>query len=114
MIRMYADGGIYHQRICVYEEEMDKYHVEVHEEAQTNNQLEYLGLLKAISLISKIRETITVSSAADMDIVMDSQLVVRQINGKYKVRNQQLMPYYEKARQALEDADIPVLSLIHI
>jgi ribonuclease HI len=49
----------------------------------TNNQAEYqaviLGLEKAIEL-----------DVSDIEVVMDSELAVKQINGEYKVKNEDL------------------------
>ncbi len=58
----------------------------------TNNQAEYqaiiAGLEKAVGMGAK---TITVKS--------DSELVVNQINGRYKIKNTGLRPLYLKAAQ---------------
>lgn len=56
----------------------------------TNNRAEYtaviLGLQRALEL-----------GGREVDVYMDSQLVVRQMEGVYKVRNAQLRPLYEQA-----------------
>lgn len=58
----------------------------------TNNQAEYraiiLGLKKAIAL-----------GARFIEVRSDSELVVRQINGGYRVRNSALMPLYQQVKQ---------------
>jgi ribonuclease HI len=60
--------------------------------ATTNNQAEYLaiiaGLEKAISLGVK-----------NVSVKSDSELVVKQINGFYKVKNTVLRPLYQKVVQ---------------
>jgi ribonuclease HI len=57
--------------------------------ATTNNQAEYQaiisGLEKAISL-----------GAKNVTIKSDSELVVNQINGRYKIKNTALRPLYQK------------------
>lgn len=55
----------------------------------TNNQAEYMAVIAALE---------KALSAGVEEVVMfaDSQLVVRQLNGQYKVRNQQLKPFFDK------------------
>jgi len=58
----------------------------------TNNQAEYRAIItameKAISL-----------GAKQVDILSDSQLVVRQINGTYRVKKTTLKPLYQQVKQ---------------
>lgn len=56
----------------------------------TNNQAEYHGLLYALREARRI-------GATKLDIQADSELLVRQINGQYKVKNEGLRPLYERA-----------------
>lgn len=60
----------------------------------TNNYAEYQALIHALK-IAQERE------AESVEIRMDSELVVKQINGQYKVRNAMLRPLYEEAQQLL-------------
>src|SRR6185369_16732858 len=43
------------------------------------------------------------AGADDIDVVSDSQLMVRQINGEYRVKSPDLMPLYEEARERLSE-----------
>ncbi len=57
----------------------------LHEHAEflgvhTNNYAEYRGLIAAINKVIEL-------GADEAEFVMDSQLVIRQMTGKYKVRN---------------------------
>ncbi|QQE12271.1 ribonuclease HI family protein [Planctomycetota bacterium] len=61
----------------------------------TNNSAEYNGLLLCLQIAGEI-------GATDLLIHSDSQLMVRQINGEYKVKSADLKPLYTKA-----------LSLVH-
>ena len=58
----------------------------------TNNQAEYqaiiMGLEKAIGL-----------GAKNVKVMSDSELVVKQMNGQYKVKNTELRPLYQKVVQ---------------
>ncbi len=54
----------------------------------TNNQAEYqslkFGLQEALAM-----------GAEEVDVYMDSQLVIRQLSGQYKIKNRDLMPHFE-------------------
>ena len=60
----------------------------------TNNEAEYLGLLAAI-------EEARQHGADELDIFMDSELVVNHVLGRYAVKAANLRPHYEKAMEAL-------------
>lgn len=60
----------------------------------TNNQAEYKALIRALEYAVAI-------GGGSLDIRSDSELVVRQIAGQYRVKNPGLKPLYEKARQLL-------------
>lgn len=62
---------------------------------QTNNAAEYAGLLAALDLLARAK-------ADPIEIVSDSQLMVRQINGEYRVKAPQLKVFYMEARRRLE------------
>jgi len=57
----------------------------------TNNVAEYAGLLEAL-------ETAHAEGASEVEIVSDSELLVKQMLGVYKVRHPNLLPMYEKAK----------------
>lgn len=60
----------------------------------TNNVAEYTGLLKALSAAKQ-------AGAKTIDVFSDSQLIVRQINGQYRVKSQKLKDLYAKCAQLL-------------
>ena len=57
----------------------------------TNNVAEYSGLLAAL-------ETAQHEGATEVEIVSDSELLVKQMLGKYRVKHPNLIPLYERAR----------------
>ena len=57
----------------------------------TNNVAEYSGLLEAL-------ETAIAEGATEVEIVSDSELLVKQMLGVYKVRHPNLLPLYERAK----------------
>ncbi len=68
----------------------------------TNNQAEYSGLLEGIKYALK-------NGYKDIDIYMDSELVVKQIKGEYKVKDQGL-----KEMKAQVDLLFPLLGMYTI
>ena len=60
----------------------------------TNNVAEYNGLLEALALASSRR-------AADVELLADSELVVKQVRGEYKVRHPDLIPLHAQAMRLI-------------
>ncbi len=60
----------------------------------TNNEAEYLGLLAAI-------EAARQQGADELEIFMDSELVVNHVLGRYAVKAANLRPHYERVMEAL-------------
>jgi ribonuclease HI len=65
---------------------------------KTNNVAEYTALVKALEHAARL-------GARRLDIRTDSDLMVNQLNGSYKVKNEGLRPYYERARLLLREFD---------
>jgi len=60
----------------------------------TNNVAEYRGLLEALGLALQ-RE------AQQVEILADSELIVRQVNGQYRVRHPDLKPLHAEAMRRI-------------
>lgn len=60
----------------------------------TNNVAEYLAVLEGIELASDLDPDILVLRA-------DSQLLIRQLEGRYRVKAPHLQPIYRKVREGL-------------
>jgi len=58
----------------------------------TNNQAEYSAIIAALESAINL-------GASQVDMYSDSELVVRQINGRYRVKNASLKPLYQKVKQ---------------
>ena len=58
----------------------------------TNNQAEYRAVIAALKEALKL-------GAGEADIYLDSELVVKQINGSYRVRNAALKPLYLEVKE---------------
>jgi len=57
----------------------------------TNNVAEYQALLAGLKAAARL-------GAADVTIVSDSELLVRQMNGQYRVKSEHLRPLHEEAQ----------------
>ena len=58
----------------------------------TNNQAEYKGVLQAIKKAKELK-------AKELTFYLDSELIVKQMNGQYRVKNRDLIPLYMKIRK---------------
>ncbi|MFH1850794.1 MAG: ribonuclease HI family protein [Candidatus Neomarinimicrobiota bacterium] len=64
----------------------------------TNNEAEYRSLIKGLELAAE-------QGFAAVNVFMDSELVVRQINGQYQVKNERMKPLYRQATTLLQKFD---------
>ena len=71
----------------------------------TNNQAEYEGVIYALELAGQL-------GAKKLEIRMDSELVVRQLEGSYKVKNEGLKRRYARACELV--AEFQSVALTHI
>jgi ribonuclease HI len=60
----------------------------------TNNVAEYAGLLDALEVAHE-------EGARELEIVSDSELLVKQMLGIYRVKHPNLLPMYQKAKSML-------------
>ena len=72
----------------------------------TNNQAEYAGLIAGIAWVVEHHPD------AELEIVMDSLLIVNQIKGLFKVKNPDLQRRYHEARGLL--AKLPSWTIRHV
>lgn len=61
---------------------------------QTNNYAEYMGLLAALQYAVE-------HGTRALEVISDSELLVKQINGQYKVRNLTLLELYKHAKSLI-------------
>lgn len=60
----------------------------------TNNVAEYTGLVKALEAAAQI-------GSEQLSVFSDSELLVRQINGQYRVKSEHLRPLFQQAMSLL-------------
>ncbi len=71
----------------------------------TNNQAEYAGAIAALEAAAGL-------GAGEVELRMDSELVVRQISGRYRVRNPGLRPLYNRVLALRQQ--IGRLTVVHV
>jgi len=64
----------------------------------TNNVAEYRGAIAAVEAAIEL-------GATELELNMDSQLIVRQIEGSYRVRNAGLRPLFRTLQDLLNQLD---------
>ena len=64
----------------------------------TNNVAEYRALLRGIELAAA-------HGATEVELIGDSELVVRQVEGRYKVKNEGMKELHAQAKAALAEFD---------
>ncbi len=72
---------------------------------QTNNYAEYMGLLLGLR---RAREL----SVREVEVFADSELMLRQLGGRYQVKSTSLRPLYEEALSLLNDFER--VKLVHV
>ena len=66
----------------------------------TNNEAEYKALIIALEFLSGMPNAADIS---DILFLLDSQLLVNQMNGVYSVKSANILPLYNKAQKLLKD-----------
>ena len=70
----------------------------------TNNRAEYLALLRSVELAHKF-------GTDELEVRSDSQLVVSQMNGLYKIKNRDLQTLVREIREKIKSSSTIVLSI---
>jgi ribonuclease HI len=72
---------------------------------QTNNFAEYMGLLLGLRRARQL-------GVREVEIYADSELMIRQLGGRYQVKSPTLRPLYEEALRLLND--FSRVKLVHV
>jgi ribonuclease HI len=62
----------------------------------TNNKAEYSALLEGLKLAKK-------HEVASVHVFMDSELIVKQLNGSYKVKDAEMKHLFDKVQKAIAE-----------
>lgn len=71
----------------------------------TNNMAEYTGLIRGLDVAVRAK-------VHSLSVFADSELMVKQINGEYRVKNANLKPLFSEAIQRLQQ--IPTWEISHV
>jgi ribonuclease HI len=72
---------------------------------QTNNYAEYMGLLLGLKRARDL-------GIREVEVFADSELMIRQLGGRYQVRSPTLRPLYQEALRVLND--FSRVKLVHV
>lgn len=64
----------------------------------TNNEAEYTALIEGLKYVIKL-------NILGINVYSDSELIVKQINGEYKVKNPRMKALYQKAMNLLDELE---------
>ncbi len=65
----------------------------------TNNVAEYNGLIEALKLAGE-------HGATEVEVFADSELIIRQVQGSYRVKNANLRPLFVEAMRMIQAFDV--------
>ena len=97
MLRIFSDGGSRgNPGPSAYAIVVTENGKIIHEQSEflgvhTNNYAEYRGLIAGLAFAAN-------HGAKEVEFVMDSQLVLRQMNGEYKVKSPDMLELYKDAK----------------
>jgi ribonuclease HI len=72
----------------------------------TNNIAEYTALVRALERALQL-------GGRKLSILSDSELLVKQMNGEYRVKNADLKSWYDKARDRIADFDKVIIQHVY-
>ncbi len=72
---------------------------------KTNNEAEYTALINALNWLLAQKEILDITK---VNFFLDSQLIVRQVQGLYKVKAPHLKEYYQKVQDLIQLIDLPL------
>lgn len=104
-IKVYTDGGARGNpgpAACAYVVMINN--VFFHQDSKylgvtTNNDAEYNGLILALNYL----HTLDLANYSDVYFYLDSELVVKQIKGEYKIKHPKLKILFDKAQKLIKD-----------
>lgn len=77
----------------------------------TNNQAEYQAVLLAANYL--VEKPTAYAGFDQIQFTLDSELIVRQLNGLYKVKHADLLPLYQKLLSLLHQITLPI-TFVHV
>ncbi len=71
---------------------------------KTNNEAEYLAIIASLEWIKKNQSFLDITK---INFFADSQLMIRQLQGVYKIKAPTLLPLFSRAQQLLIQINLP-------
>lgn len=99
MLTIYCDGGSRGNpgpaacAFVVYESDKEILRFSKYLGVTTNNKAEYSAVLFAVEWVAKEK-----ISTDEVMVVLDSQLVTKQLSGEYKIKNEELKEFFSKIK----------------
>lgn len=111
VLNIYTDGGsrgnpgVSGYGLVIYDDQKQI----IYQEAKflgikTNNEAEYSGIIAALNWIKKNQKIYQISQ---LNFFADSQLMIRQLQGLYKVKAPTLSPLFAQVQQLLAQINLP-------
>ncbi len=112
VLNIYTDGGsrgnpgISGYGLVIYDEKKQLlYQESKFLGVKTNNEAEYLGVIAALEWVKKNKYFYQI---CQLNFFADSQLMIRQLQGLYKVKAPNLLPFFSRVQQLLIQIDLSV------
>ena len=67
----------------------------------TNNQAEYQAMILGLGHIQKIIGDEHIAKEVNVDMYSDSELIIKQLKGEYRVKNKALKPMFAKLQELI-------------
>ena len=112
VISIYTDGGARGNPgkagvgVVVYVKDKIIFQQSKYLGVKTNNEAEYTGLICALEWLLNQKDILNIEK---VNFFLDSQLVVRQMQGRYKVKALNLKGYYKRTRELIRLISLPII-----
>lgn len=91
-----GDAGI---GVVIYENKQIKDQIKEYLGKKTNNEAEYLGVIKALNYLQE-------NNIKKANLFLDSEFVSKQLKGQYKVKSENIKPLFDSAQELLKSLEI--------
>lgn len=114
MITIFTDGGARGNPgpagagAAIYKGEKEIGHVSKFLGKQTNNWAEYEALVLALEAAKKVTK-----KGDSVTVKMDSELIVKQMKGEYKVKDPELKKKHARVRELIAES-FPKITFVHV
>mgnify|MGYP002405542184 CR=1 FL=1 len=99
--KIYFDGGSALHMICIYDKNRNQFFTEKIDTPRTNNELEYLALMKAIKYANNYYNSLN-----KVLFLGDSELIIKQMTGENKITKSHLKKLYNEIIEEINLASL--------